>query len=137
MLSLPSASKTVEVQIIDTTAEMRNLPSSTFFQPGINGWDTWNGPCYSFLITHTDSRDGTRRVVFDLGVRKDWKNLMPGVVQTMEGWAEQCGFSIKVDKDVSEVLNGNGVELRDIEAVIWRFVGRFACLMRVMREVDG
>jgi hypothetical protein len=71
-------------------------------------------------------------VVFDLGVRKDWKNLMPGVVQTMEGWTEQFGFTIKVDKDVSEVLGGNGVDLRDIEAVIWRFVGRFACLMHVV-----
>jgi hypothetical protein len=137
MLSLLSASTTVEVQVIDTTSEMRNILSSTLFQPDINGWHTWNGRCYSFLIIHTDSHDGTRRVVFDLGMRKDCKSLMPGVMQTMEGWAEQSGFSIKVDKDVSEVLSGNGADLREFEAVIWRFVGRFSCLMHVMHEVDG
>lgn len=122
MLSLPSGSKTVEVQIIDTTTHMKSLPTSHFFQPDIQGWQTFSGGCYSFLITHTDHTGATRRLAFDLDVRKDWKNLTPGVVKMIENWADESGFTIKVDRDVSEILSGNGVDLRGVEAVIWRFI---------------
>lgn len=124
MLSLPCGSRTVDVQIIDTTAEIDGVPTQVFFQRNIKGWNSFKARCYSFLITHTDSTGGMRRVLFDIGVRKDWKNLVPQTVETIEQWGELSGCTVKVSKDVSEILSGNGVDLGSIEAVIWRFVGR-------------
>jgi hypothetical protein len=124
MLSLPSGSRTVDVQIIDTTAEIDGVPTQVFFQRNIKGWNSFKARCYSFLITHTDSTGGMRRVLFDIGVRKDWKNLVPQTVEMIEQWGELSGCTVKVSKDVSEILSGNGVDLGSIEAVIWRFVGR-------------
>lgn len=117
MLSLPSRSKTVEVQIIDA-AQMTGIPTGIFFEPRIKGWDSFNGHCYCFLITHTDRTGEKKRVIWDLGLPKDWENLAPGVVEIIHKWNDLTGFTIKVDKDVSETLSGNGVDLRGIEAVI-------------------
>jgi hypothetical protein len=124
MLSLPSGTATVTVQIIDTTGEMTAIPTSVFFQRNIQGFDTFKGCCYSFLITHTDDNGEKRRVVFDLGIRKDWENLVPGVVEMLEKWGRDFGNEMKVRKDVAEILGENGVELEGVEAVIWRFVFR-------------
>ena len=123
MISLPSGSKTVDVQIIDSTSRLINAPTSVFVQPDIKGFETFNAPAYCFLITHTDSAGKKRQVVFDLGVRKDWNNLYSGILETLEDWRKKSGFELKVDKDVSEILTDDGVDLKDIEAVIWRSGG--------------
>lgn len=43
----------------------------------------------------------------------------------MGKWRDEIGYTIKVDKDVSEILREKGVDLKGIEAVISRFVGCF------------
>jgi hypothetical protein len=120
MLSLPSGSRTVQVQIIDTTSQLDNIPTSAFFGDSIQGFDTFDGPCYSFLITHTGDNGQERHIIWDLGVRKDWTNLVPSVVENVSKWGEN--FKLEVQKDVAEVLGENGVNLKDIEAIIWRYV---------------
>jgi hypothetical protein len=120
MLSLPSGPATVQVQIIDATAVMTNIPNSVFFQHNPKGFDTFKGRCSPFLITHTDNNSEKRRVLFELGVRKDWRNLVPRNVEMVEGWMKMFGFTIMVEKDVAEILGENGVDPGSIEAVIWR-----------------
>ena len=53
--------------------------------------------------------------MFDLGVRKDWENMAPKIVER----AKKAGWSIKVEKNVAEILEENGLRAADIEAIIW------------------
>jgi hypothetical protein len=45
-----------------------------FFEPHIKGHDIMDCPAYSFLIEHEPSGS---RLVFDLGVAKNWKHGPP------------------------------------------------------------
>jgi glyoxylase-like metal-dependent hydrolase (beta-lactamase superfamily II) len=81
-------------------------------QPTVGGFKDISVPCYSFLI-HNKSLD--RRIVFDLGIRKDFENSPAPLVKTLK----EHGFKIDVEHNVVDVLSGGGVDLKGIEAVIW------------------
>lgn len=82
-------------------------------EPAIHGHDTLQCPAYSFLIEHPSGR----KVLYDLGTRKDWQNLSPMV----QGLLKQHDLHIEVEKNVADILKGNGVAVGDgaIEALIW------------------
>ncbi|KAK9371441.1 beta-lactamase-like protein [Lipomyces chichibuensis] len=110
-LKIPNGSTAVNVRIIDSTTRM-TLPAAHLVLPEIGQHNTLSGvPSFSFLIEHPSGR----KLVFDLGLRKDFKNL-PSVVQT---FLAQFGWEITVQKNVSEILEENGVPSSTIEAVIW------------------
>lgn len=71
-----------------------------------------SGPSFSFLIEHAG-----KRILFDLGIRKDWENLPPGIV----GVVHHVGSKISIEKDVSEILEENDISVKDgaIDSVIW------------------
>ncbi|KAL9612333.1 MAG: hypothetical protein Q9167_003066 [Letrouitia subvulpina] len=69
-------------------------------------------PAYSFLIEHPG--DG-RKLLFDLGVRKDWENLSPSIVKHIKAW----NAKVSVEKGVAEILEEGGVNPQEIEAIIW------------------
>lgn len=108
-LNIPSGS-TVSVKIIDSTTRLR-LPLSLLMGPKILGHDDLNCPAYSFLIEHPSGR----KLLFDLGTRKDLDNLPPSIVEMIS----QPQWEFKVEKDVAEILEENGVSPRSIEAVVW------------------
>lgn len=96
-------------------------------QPPIRGHSTLNCPAYSFLITHDADDDDDdngpskrrpRTILFDLGVRKDWENLAPKIGARIK----EQGWSVSVEKGVSEILEDGGVGLGGVEAVVWRYV---------------
>jgi hypothetical protein len=71
----PASPHTVNVSIINTGADIQNIPSGKFFSPArseissIPGHSTMVGcPVFSFLISHPTQR---RTVLFDLGIRPD------------------------------------------------------------------
>lgn len=68
-------------------------------------------PGYSFLIENPASG---RRVVFDLGVRKDADGASPAMKMDVEE------FDVTVEQDISEQLRAGGVDLASVEAIIWR-----------------
>lgn len=78
--------------------------------------DDLHCPAYSFLISH-----GSRHLLFDLGVRKDWWNLAPAVSRDRLGPGKQ--FQVDVEKNVADILREDkgklGITPDDIEAVIW------------------
>ena len=116
--TIPESGSTVEVCIIDTTFCLSDLSPSVFFGPEIKGFDNFRAVAYSFLITHThqQTRKNTR-VLFDLGPPKDWKNdLAPALVERITGW----GATIKIERNVSEILEAHGVPLSSIDAIVWR-----------------
>ncbi|KAL9094684.1 MAG: hypothetical protein Q9165_002954 [Trypethelium subeluteriae] len=88
------------------------LPMSPFFEPDIPGKTQLTCPAYSFLITHESSN---RKILFDLGVPKDWTNMAPKIVNLIQ----KGGWSVTVEKNVSDILVENNVALSDIEAIVW------------------
>lgn len=120
-ISIPPSDHTVDVQIFDTTFRIINGRPQAFMDPAINGFDRMNALAFSFLITHRDASNGKeRRLIFDLGAPKDWKNdLPPSVADSVRKW-EKAGIRIECEKYVSEILEEHGIPLGSIEGVIWR-----------------
>lgn len=69
-------------------------------------------PSLSFLLEH----DSGRKLMFDLGIRKDYLNLAPKISK----YIPTTKYKFQVIHDVIEVLEEGGVKGEDIEAVIWR-----------------
>lgn len=110
-LHIPPSETAVSVRIINTTAHITNVPYDLFVTPHIQGADTLSCPAYSFLIEHPSSR----KLLFDLGVRKDVDNLAPSIVSRMR----QDNWGAATEKDVREILEEDGVSPDDIEGIIW------------------
>lgn len=90
------------------------LSAVPILSPAIPGHETLSAPCLVFLITHEPS---TRALLFDLGIRKDWTNLPPGIPKMVRGH----GATVNVQKDVSEILEDEGVDVKGgaVESIIW------------------
>ncbi|KIX94713.1 uncharacterized protein Z520_09403 [Fonsecaea multimorphosa CBS 102226] len=110
-LNIPSSNSTVSVKIIDSTSWIEATLGS-LFGPTIPGHDKLACPAFAFLIEHEHLN---RKILFDLGTRKDWENLAPSIVNTIK--AHKWG--VAAEKNVSEILSENGVALESIEGIIW------------------
>ncbi|KAL4932479.1 uncharacterized protein BDV17DRAFT_287994 [Aspergillus undulatus] len=77
--------------------------------PGLNIFE--RNPAFSFLLKHSSGR----KLVFDLGIRKDYQNYAPRIAN----YIPTTGYKIEVEQNVAEVLVEHGVRLGDIEGVIW------------------
>ena len=81
-------------------------------KPLVANFSSIRVPCYSFLIHHVPSN---RRVLFDLGVRKDWENGPANLVTRLK----ERGFGVEIEDNVVDILAKNDVDPASIEAVIW------------------
>ncbi|KAI4598544.1 hypothetical protein KJ359_002955 [Pestalotiopsis sp. 9143b] len=111
-LNIPPSTATVDVSIIDTTGTIRGVPTWKFVEPPIKGHDWLSTPCFAFLIQHPTLK---RSLVFDLGIKKDWQNLPPPLLERFE----KSGYTVDVPKHVREILDEGGVDTKSIEAVVW------------------
>ncbi|KAL4945771.1 hypothetical protein BDV06DRAFT_219015 [Aspergillus oleicola] len=83
-----------------------------FMAPPVPGVETIpRNPAFSFLLEH----DSGRKLVFDLGIRKDYQNYSRKIAQ----YIPTTGYTIEVDKNVADILLDRGVDLGDVEGVIW------------------
>ena len=108
MLELPKSDRTVRVRLVDTTTLM-TVRSEVLVQPVHAGHEILNLTDVAFLIEHEGSK---QKVMFDLGTRKDYWNL-PDAVRLV---FDQAMPSVRIDKDVSEILCESGIPLSDIGA---------------------
>jgi glyoxylase-like metal-dependent hydrolase (beta-lactamase superfamily II) len=69
-------------------------------------------PSFSFLIEHPTGR----KLLFDLGLRKDWESLAPSVVEMMKS---NSSWEVHVSKNVADILQENEVPTAAIEAIVW------------------
>lgn len=113
-LEIPPSQNTVTVSIINTTARVDELPSQFLYDHSYPNFTHLNCPCFAFLIEHAPSG---QKLLFDLGVRKDWENLAPSIMQMIKA----AGVKITVEKDVAEILQGGGIDLKDVNGIIWRY----------------
>ncbi|EFE33934.1 uncharacterized protein ARB_07398 [Trichophyton benhamiae CBS 112371] len=111
-VDIPISSSTVNVRVIDTNT-LVHLNPKLFWEPMIEGFTGFHAPSYCFLVS-----SGTRNIVFDLGIRTDWRNYAPKVVSVIEETTV-----ITVGSDVASIIESNTGDLNlrreDIQAVIW------------------
>lgn len=112
MATIPESTSTVDVRIIDTNT-LLYLKTGLFWETKLKGFEGLHAPTYCFLVSH-----GSRHVLFDLGVRIDWENYAPKIVQLIKATTKVAtGLDVAsvLDKDVS------GLQIRssDVEGIIW------------------
>lgn len=90
-----------------------DVPTSTFIKPVYQGSERLHCPAYVFLIKHTSGR----QVLFDLGLRHDWRNLPPQKVEAIN----KNGWRITAGKALEEVLAEHGIDVAQnaVDTVIW------------------
>lgn len=110
-LKVPSSSTIVQVRILDTTSHIAGIPLAPFVSPEFKGFTHLSCPAYSFLIEHPSNR----KLLFDLGVRKDPENFAPRIRNRIKNG----GWKVTVKQGVREQLEHNGVNGKDIEGIIW------------------
>lgn len=115
ILDVPHSNSTVKISIVNTTSFVSDIPVPVFLQPPYQGFDKTDIPVYSFLISHPPS---DRKLLFDLGIRKDWENLAPSAVERIE----KIGLTIDVKNNITDILQAGGVDPKEINSVIWRYV---------------
>lgn len=84
-----------------------------FMAPPVPGLEIFKtSPSLCFLLEHPSGR----KLVFDLGIRKDFDNYSPAIVN----YLPSTNYDIQAKKNVADILQEGGVPPKDIEAVIWR-----------------
>jgi hypothetical protein len=111
-LEIRVSSTTVTVSVIDTTTRL-HMAVGTMFSPSIKGHTKLASPSYSFLVEH--DRLGSK-ILFDLGVRKNWQEQAPVIVDMIK----EFGWDVRVEKNVAEILEEHGIPLTAIDTIIWR-----------------
>ncbi|KAJ6584946.1 hypothetical protein B0H19DRAFT_403471 [Mycena capillaripes] len=114
-LGIPPSEATVSLKAFDviTPLSAAIVPAASFMQPVLAGHEALRCPIFAFLVEHVPTG---RRIMFDLGLRKDIENAAPSIVELFKS---DMGASMPVDRDITEQLVDNGVDLNSISAVIW------------------
>lgn len=87
-----------------------------FMEPPVPGVEKKKpSPVLTFLLEHSSGK----KIVFDLGIRKDYQNYAPVVAD----YIPTTNYDIQVTKNVVDILEESGIPGTDIDAVIWRWVG--------------
>ncbi|KIW88092.1 uncharacterized protein Z519_11202 [Cladophialophora bantiana CBS 173.52] len=92
------------VSIIDTTSRIQ-APVGLFMHPAIPGHEHLNAPAFSFLI---EQQKSGRKILFDLGLRKDWQSHPPAVLKLISG----PGWAMEIQKECGRYFAGKWVDRR-------------------------
>lgn len=102
-----------KVSIIDSTLRLGNLPAEYLTNPPVEGYNIMKTlPTWSFLV---ESSTG-QKSLFDLGVPLDLSHFNPAVGK----YTTERGWKVDVKENVADILKKNGIDLKDINSVIWR-----------------
>lgn len=111
-IQLPPGKETISVKLINPV-NFGPAILKRFMAPAVPGLETFPPcPSFSFLLEHSSGR----KLVFDLGIRKDWQNLAPDIAD----YIPSTNYKFEMEKNVIEILEENGVAGGDVEAIIWR-----------------
>jgi hypothetical protein len=123
---IPSSGNTVNVKMFQAASAI--APHAAFIktEAGLPTVPTTKMQIWTFLIEHPQSK---RRVLFDLGVRKDIKNIAPAAFKAFASSDGTLPFD--VNRDIPEQLVDAGIALKSIDTLIWRSVDGRHCFDRV------
>lgn len=108
MVVVPDSDHTVRVKLLDTTTYLTGI-AKVFVDPVVAGHETFSFNDFAFLI---ENEHLGKKVMFDLGTRKDYWNLAPSVQQIFG--VDSVITGMRVDKNVSEILTEGGIDLSKI-----------------------
>jgi hypothetical protein len=116
--AIPASNATVDVKMLDALSAVAG--GFRFWAPNPDVPTSAQAPLagYSFLIEHPHNH---RRILFDLGIRKDSQNLAPAIIKEFSGPDGKLAFTVK--QDVPDQLVAGNVTLASIDTVIWRCAG--------------
>ncbi|KAL1955028.1 hypothetical protein VTO42DRAFT_319 [Malbranchea cinnamomea] len=125
LFKVPPGETTVTVSLI---CPVNSGPAKLhrFLSPPVKGHETHKtfSPSLTFLLEHPSGR----KLVWDLGIRKDYQNYSPRIAQ----YIPTTGYTINVEKNVIDILEEHGIQGKDIEAVVWRY-----CTFRMVNQFKG
>jgi len=111
-ISLPPGNEYINVKMINPV-NFGPAILQRFMAPAVPGLETFeSSPSLSFLLEHPSGR----KLVFDLGIRKDFSNYAPSI----RDYLPTTKYKIDIETDVATTLRAQQVSLESIEAVIWR-----------------
>ncbi|KAJ5650399.1 uncharacterized protein N7484_004122 [Penicillium longicatenatum] len=115
MAELPNfsvpAGQTITVKLINTV-NFGPAQLNRFMAPPVPGMETHpSNPSFSFLLEHSSGQ----KLVFDLGIRKDYQNYAPKIAQ----YIPTTKYTIEVTKNVIDILEESGIRGEEVQAVIW------------------
>ncbi|KAH6988495.1 beta-lactamase-like protein [Ilyonectria destructans] len=106
---VPASAEVVGVRILDT--DTRIVAPLDMVDRTIKGNESLDCPTYPFLIEHKSGR----KILFDLGVRKDLENMAP----VIRDYFSKSDTTATIKKGVRELLEEHNVSGKDIEAIVW------------------
>ncbi|KAJ7931685.1 beta-lactamase-like protein [Mycena leptocephala] len=113
-LGIPHSSATVDVRVFNVANGTLVDEAHAFFSPILRGHANGMFPMLSFLVEHKTSQ---KRLMFDLGIRKDPQNFVPAIASFYTSGIFQVQSTSS--KDITELLQDGGISLASIDAVIW------------------
>lgn len=120
LVEVPSGQETVNVRLINPV-NFGPAIIKRFMEPPVPGVEKKQpGPVLTFLIEHSSGQ----KLVFDLGIRKDYHNYSP----TIANYIPTTNYNIQVEKNVVDILEENGISGESINAVIWRYANCYSSL---------
>ncbi|KAK0452797.1 beta-lactamase-like protein [Desarmillaria tabescens] len=114
-LGIPFSQSIVTVKAMNVGAPSTILPAAHFLEPVLPGYETMTAPIYACFIEHKATG---KRLMFDLGLRKDQESFPPAIQQLLTLWKTH-GFGMSVDMDVFQKLQEGGIDPATINTVIW------------------
>ncbi|KIW12832.1 hypothetical protein PV08_08019 [Exophiala spinifera] len=110
-LNIPSGEVVVKVSLINPV-NFGPAILNRFMAPPVPGLETFrSSPSLTFLVEHPSGR----KLVWDLGIRKDYQNYSKSIAD----YLPTTKYSIQVEKNVVDILEENGIVAAQVEAVIW------------------
>jgi glyoxylase-like metal-dependent hydrolase (beta-lactamase superfamily II) len=110
-LDIPNGSATVKTSLINPV-NFGPAQLHRFMAPAVPGLETFKtSPSHTFLIEHPSGRN----LVFDLGIRKDFQNYSKKIAD----YLPTTNYDIQVTENVADILRRNGLDLTEVEAIIW------------------
>ncbi|KAJ6601212.1 beta-lactamase-like protein [Mycena vulgaris] len=109
---IPPSDATVDVRVFNVGNLTLTNSTHTFFLPVLPGRESVKGSLFAFLVEHKKTQ---KRLMFDLGLRKDPLNLAPSIAGL---FSSGVGI-LEESKDITEQLRDGGIALASIDTVIW------------------
>ena len=111
-LNIPSSAEVCAISLINTTTDIV-VTTPAFLEPEIKGHEFLNLPTFAFYIYHARLH---KRLLFDMGCRKDWWNLPPAVINAIKSHSVP---GLRITSEIHEILAAGGLDPKAIDTVVW------------------
>lgn len=111
-IAIPASDVTMTVKLVNLV-NFGPAILQRFMEPKVPGLDTFKtSPSLCFYLEHPSGR----KLVFDLGIRKDYMNYSPFIAK----YLPTTKYDIQVEKNLVDILEEHNIATKEIEAVVWR-----------------